>query len=49
MHDAKVFKKHIGFGTILTSVFTLLFGITFLIINSYELLFIMTAPKLYLI
>jgi len=49
MHDAKIFKKHIGFGTILTSTFILLFGIAFLIINIYELLFIITAPKLYLI
>jgi len=47
--DLKLFGKHIGFGTILTSAFMTLFGGIFICVGIYQLVFILVAPKLYLI
>ena len=47
--DLKLFGKHIGFGTILTSAFMTLFGGIFTFVGIYQLVFILVAPKLYLI
>lgn len=47
--DLKLFGKHIGFGTILTSAFMTLLGGIFMFVGIYQLVFILVAPKLYLI
>lgn len=47
--DLEIFGKHIGFGVILTSAFIALFGIIFFFASLYQLIFILVAPKLFLI
>lgn len=47
--DLEIFGKHIGFGVTLTSAFIALFGIIFFFASLYQLIFILIAPKLFLI
>ncbi len=49
MTDCEIFGKHIGFGTILISGFFSIGGIVFIMTSIYGLVFIIVAPKLYLI
>lgn len=48
-NDIQFLNKWIGMGTAIISVILIVVGLLFFIRSCYELLFIITAPKLYLI